>query len=335
MLLTDETGELLETDRANVFAVMDGVLLTPPADGRLLPGTTRAAVLRAAHAHGIRTGQKPLTLDEVAQASEVFVTNAVVGVLPVTAVETVHRTWLPGPVAATLAAALAARPADASSAPAAGPRLARPSVGASARPASQAAPLVILIDNYDSFTWNLAHMLDTAGARVEVVRNDEVTAAQVIEARPAGVVISPGPCAPAEAGISVAAVTACAQAGVPLLGICLGHQAIGVAFGAQVVKAPSPVHGKAFPVTHNGRGVLAGLPSPFQATRYHSLILDEATLPPDLVVTARTDGIVMAVSHRSRPVEGVQFHPESILTTHGSAIIASFVTGAARTPVLR
>jgi anthranilate synthase component 2 len=189
---------------------------------------------------------------------------------------------------------------------------------------------VILIDNYDSFTWNLAHMLDTAGARVEVVRNDEVTASQVIEAGPAGVVISPGPCAPAEAGISVAAVTACAQAGVPLLGICLGHQAIGVAFGAQVVKAPSPVHGQAFPVTHRGRGVLAGLPSPFQATRYHSLILDEATLPPDLAVTARTDGIVMAVRHRSRPVEGVQFHPESILTTHGSAIIASFVAGAAR-----
>ena len=173
-------------------------------------------------------------------------------------------------------------------------------------------------------------MLDTAGARVEVVRNDEVTATQVIEAGPACVVISPGPCAPAEAGISVAAVTACVQADVPLLGICLGHQAIGVAFGAEVVKAPSPVHGKAFPVTHNGRGVLAGLPSPFQATRYHSLILDEATLPPDLMVTARTDGIVMAVSHRSRPVEGVQFHPESILTTHGPAIIASFVAGAAR-----
>ncbi|HEX7164934.1 MAG TPA: aminodeoxychorismate synthase component I [Trebonia sp.] len=336
VLLTDETGELLETDRANVFAVMDGVLLTPPADGRLLPGTTRAAVLRAAHAHGIRTGQKPLTLDELAQASEVFVTNAVVGVLPVTAVETVRRTWRPGPVAATLAAALAARPADAPSAPAAVARLARPHGGASARAASRAAPpLVILIDNYDSFTWNLAHMLDTAGARVEVVRNDEVTASQIVEAGPACVVISPGPCAPAEAGISIAAVTACVQACVPLLGICLGYQAIGVAFGARVVKAPIPVHGKAFPVTHHGRGVLAGLPSPFWATRYHSLILDEATLPPDLVITARTDGIAMAVSHRSRPVEGVQFHPESILTTHGSAIIDRFVVGAVGAPVLR
>jgi para-aminobenzoate synthetase/4-amino-4-deoxychorismate lyase len=331
LLLIDETGELLETDRANVFAVMDGVLLTPPADGRLLPGTTRAAVLRAAHAHGILIGQKPLTLDELAQASEVFVTNAVAGVVPVTAVETLRRAWPPGPVTAALAATLAGRQPDAPSAPAAGgPRLARPYVGAPAPRGLPPAgpPLVILIDNYDSFTWNLAHLLSTAGARVEVVRNDEVTASQVIAAGPTGVVISPGPCAPAEAGISVAAVAACAQARVPLLGICLGYQAIGAAFGARVVKAPSPVHGKAYPVTHHGHGVLAGLPNPFQATRYHSLIIDEATLPPELAVTARTDGISMAVSHRARPIEGVQFHPESILTTHGSTIIAGFVAAA-------
>jgi para-aminobenzoate synthetase/4-amino-4-deoxychorismate lyase len=333
LLITDETGELLETNRSNVFAVMDGVLLTPPADGRLLPGTTRAAVLRAAHRHGIRIGQKPLTLDELTQASEVFVTNAVAGVVAVTAVETVHAAWPPGPVTAALAAALAARAADAPAAPAAAaPRLARPYVGAPAPRLMPAAgpPLVILIDNYDSFTWNLAHLLGTAGARVEVVRNDEVTASQIIAAEPAGVVISPGPCAPAEAGISIAAVAACAQARVPLLGICLGYQAIGAAFGARVVKAPSPVHGKAYPVTHHGHGVLAGLPNPFHATRYHSLIIDEATLPPELAVTARTDGITMAVSHRTRPVEGVQFHPESILTTHGSTIIAGFVAAAAR-----
>jgi para-aminobenzoate synthetase/4-amino-4-deoxychorismate lyase len=341
LLLTDETGELLETDRANVFAVIDGVLLTPPADGRLLPGTTRAAVLQAARGCGIKVGQKPVTLDELAQASEVFVTNAVAGVLPVTAIETAHRTWRPGPVAAALAAVLAGRPADASAAPAAAPaapaaapRLARPYVGAPARRVapSTVPPLVILIDNYDSFTWNLAHLLQTAGAHVEVVRNDEVTASQVIEAGPAGVVISPGPCAPAEAGISIAAVTACARARVPLLGICLGYQAIGAAFGARIVKAPSPVHGKAFPVTHHGHGILHGLPSPFQATRYHSLIIDESTLPPDLMVTARTDGMLMAVSHRTRPVEGVQFHPESILTTHGATIIASFVAAAESAP---
>jgi para-aminobenzoate synthetase/4-amino-4-deoxychorismate lyase len=358
LLLTDETGELLETDRANVFAVIDRVLLTPPADGRLLPGTTRAAVLRAAHSLGIRVGQKPLTLDELAEATEVFVTNAVAGLIPVTAIENSRLRWPPGPVTAALVTSLATRPPDTPdtpdtpTAPAAdSPERTRispgfpryGSIGSGVPSASNdmyrgspgtergaARPLVILVDNYDSFTWNLAHLLDTAGTRVEVVRNDEVTAGQVVAAAPAGVVISPGPCAPAEAGISVATVTACAAAGVPLLGICLGHQAIGAAFGADIVAAPRPVHGTAFPVTHDGSGVFRGLPSPFLATRYHSLIVDEATLPPDLLVTARTDGIPMAIRHVDRPVEGVQFHPESILTTHGAALIENFVRSAAR-----
>jgi anthranilate synthase component 2 len=183
---------------------------------------------------------------------------------------------------------------------------------------------VILIDNYDSFTWNLAHLLDSAGCLVEVVRNDEVTAAQVAGAAPAGVVISPGPCAPAEAGISIDVVRRCAGV-VPLLGICLGHQAIAAAFGADIVRAPRPVHGQAFAVTHDGGGVLAGLPSPFQATRYHSLIVDEHTLPADLVITARSGSLPMGLRHVSAPVEGVQFHPESILTTHGAALIRNFV----------
>jgi anthranilate synthase component 2 len=191
------------------------------------------------------------------------------------------------------------------------------------------SPLVVLIDNYDSFTWNLAHLLSTSGARVEVVRNDEVTAAQVADAEPGGVVISPGPCAPAEAGVSIAAVRSCAAAGLPLLGICLGHQAIAAAFGAAIVRAPRPVHGQAFDVTHDGRGVLAGLPDPFQATRYHSLIVDESTLPSDLVVTARTGPLPMGVRHLTAPIEGVQFHPESILTPHGAQIIRNFVTAAA------
>jgi para-aminobenzoate synthetase/4-amino-4-deoxychorismate lyase len=356
LLLTDETGELLETDRASVFAVIDGVLLTPPADGRILPGTARAAVLRAARAQGLRVGQQPLTLDQLTQASEVFVSNAVAGVLPVTAIRATGLIWVPGPVAAGFAAALAARPADDPAGPTAlAPVPAAPAVPEAQRswgpngavpagrvpagritlrnteagpPRGPARPLVVLIDNYDSFTWNLAHLLETAGGRVEVVRNDEVTAAQVLAADPAAVVISPGPCAPAEAGISIAAVQACAPAGVPLLGICLGHQAIGAAFGADIVAAPRPMHGKAFPVTHDGSGVLRGLPRPFQATRYHSLVIDEATLPPELLVTARTGGIPMAVRHRTRPVEGVQFHPESILTTHGPAIIDTFVAAA-------
>jgi len=336
VLLTDETGELLETDRANLFAVIDGVLLTPPADGRLLPGTTRAAVLRAARDHGILVGQKPLTLGELAEATEVFVTNAVIGALPVTSVATVGRTWRPGPVTATLAQALASSSPDASQALVTSTGFVAPRhndelTSRHPRPAhAQAMPLAILIDNYDSFTWNLAHLLHTAGARVEVVRNDTVTAEAVIAAAPACVVISPGPCAPAEAGISIDTVTACATAGIPLLGICLGYQAIGAAFGADIVKAPSPVHGKAFPVTHDGHGVLAGLPSPLQATRYHSLIVDEDTLPPDLAVTARTDGLPMGVRHRSHPIEGVQFHPESILTTHGPTIIANFVRASVK-----
>jgi para-aminobenzoate synthetase/4-amino-4-deoxychorismate lyase len=363
VLIADATGELLETDRANVFAVIDGVLLTPPADGRLLPGTVRAAVLRAARDHGILVGRKPLTLGELAEASEVFVTNAVAGVLPVTAVATVARTWPPGQVAAAMAQALASRQPDpvpapwpaglsgagavpAGAAPGAAGHRAMPAlapwgtapfaVGVTSAPAGHprssgpAGPLVILIDNYDSFTFNLAHLLATSGARVEVVRNDEVSAAQVVAAGPAGVVISPGPCAPAEAGISIPVVTACAGRNVPLLGICLGHQAIGAAFGARVVRAPRPVHGKAFAVSHDGQGVLAGLPDPFQATRYHSLIVEEATLPGGLKVTARAGGLPMALRHRTLPVEGVQFHPESVLTTHGPAIIANFVATTAR-----
>jgi para-aminobenzoate synthetase/4-amino-4-deoxychorismate lyase len=335
VLITDETGEILETDRANIFAVIDGVLLTPPADGRLLPGITRAAVMRAAHSRGIRVGQKPVTLGELADATEVFVTNAVTGVLPVTKIETCQATWPaqpPGPVTATLKAALGARAADRPQTLAAPPgpdvRLLR-AARLSARPPA-ARPLVILVDNYDSFTWNLAHLLTTAGARVEVIRNDEVTAAQVMAAEPDAVVISPGPCAPAEAGISIATVRAAAAAGVPLLGICLGHQAIGAAFGARIIRAPRPVHGQAFPVSHDGRGVLSGLPDPFQATRYHSLIVDEATLPPDLEITARTGPLPMAVRHRTRPIEGVQFHPESILTTHGDSLIRNFVEATDR-----
>lgn len=188
---------------------------------------------------------------------------------------------------------------------------------------------LLLIDNYDSFTYNLAHLLAAAGCRVEVVRNDELTAGQVADADPAGVVISPGPCAPAEAGISIDVVRRCAGV-IPLLGICLGHQAIAAAFGADIIRAPRPVHGQAFEITHDGSGVLAGLPDPFQATRYHSLIADERTLPPELKITARCGPIPMALRHVTGLVEGVQFHPESILTTHGAAIIGNFVKAAVR-----
>jgi anthranilate synthase component 2 len=201
--------------------------------------------------------------------------------------------------------------------------------------------LIALVDNYDSFTYNLAHLLFGSGCEVEVVRNDEVAAADIAALRPAGIVISPGPCAPAEAGISIDVVRACGPL-TPLLGICLGHQAIAAAYGGLVVPAPSPAHGYASVVSHDGGGVLAGLPQDFPAARYHSLIVDEESLPSGLLVTARlaggpapagrdaVPGIVMGLRHAVHPVEGLQFHPESILTVpHGQAIIANFIKGLA------
>ena len=187
---------------------------------------------------------------------------------------------------------------------------------------------VVVVDNYDSFTRNLAHLLAQLGADVVVVRHDEATVAQVLAARPAGVVVSPGPLSPAEAGISVPLVRACARATppVPVLGVCLGHQAIGVAFGGRVARAVRPVHGRATTVRSTRRGLLATLPRTFRAARYHSLVVDEATLPAALEVTARSpEGEVMALRHRVLPVEGVQFHPESFLTPHGPAILAAFL----------
>jgi anthranilate synthase/aminodeoxychorismate synthase-like glutamine amidotransferase len=188
-----------------------------------------------------------------------------------------------------------------------------------------------LLDNYDSFTRNLSDLLHQLGARVIVVRNDETTPEEVLAARPAGVVLSPGPRTPSEAGISVALVRACAAGTppVPVLGVCLGHQAIGEAFGGRTVRAKRPVHGRATSVRHRGEGWLAGIPSPFPAARYHSLVVDERRLPPELEVTGRSvEGEVMAMRHRSLPIEGVQFHPESYLTPHGPRILAAFLRAA-------
>jgi anthranilate synthase component 2 len=194
---------------------------------------------------------------------------------------------------------------------------------------------VVLIDNYDSFTENLAHLLAQLGAPVTVVRHDAATVGDVIRSRPQGVVISPGPHAPRDAGISVELIRACAAVvpAVPVFGVCLGHQAIGEAFGARIVRARRPVHGQALPIVHRGGGCLAGLPSPFLAARYHSLVIAPSSLPRDLEVTARSaEGEIMAVLHRRLPIEGVQFHPESYLTPAGPRILRAFLRRCGRRP---
>jgi anthranilate synthase component 2 len=188
--------------------------------------------------------------------------------------------------------------------------------------------LLLLIDNYDSFTYNLVQYFGELGADVHVHRNDVLTLEQIAAWAPEWIVISPGPCTPTEAGISVPLIGRFAGQ-IPILGVCLGHQAIGQAFGGTIVRAARVMHGKVSPVAHDGRGVFTGLPSPLTATRYHSLAIERATMPSCLEITATSDdGEVMGVRHRAWPVEGVQFHPEAILTAHGHALLRNFLGGA-------
>ena len=187
---------------------------------------------------------------------------------------------------------------------------------------------VLVVDNYDSFTFNLVQYLGELGVATHVVKNDAIDADAVANADVDGVLVSPGPCTPNEAGVSLAAIT-CAR--VPVLGACLGHQAIGQAFGGKVVRAERRMHGRTSPIEHDGRGVFADLPSPFEATRYHSLLVERATLPACLVVSAWTaEGEIMGLRHESLPIEGVQFHPESILTTHGKTLLENWTKALAR-----
>ena len=184
--------------------------------------------------------------------------------------------------------------------------------------------MILVIDNYDSFTWNLVHYLMELGARVEVVRNDAISAGQALSSGAKAFLLSPGPCTPNEAGVSLDLVAACADAGAPLLGVCLGHQAIGQHFGGKVVRG-GLMHGKTSPVSHDGTRLFQGLPSPFTATRYHSLIVED--VPGSLIVNATSeDGSVMGFRHASLPIHSVQFHPESIATEHGHAMLANFLT---------
>ncbi|OYU99126.1 MAG: aminodeoxychorismate/anthranilate synthase component II [Verrucomicrobiales bacterium VVV1] len=193
--------------------------------------------------------------------------------------------------------------------------------------------MILVIDNYDSFTFNLVHYLLELGAEAQVVRNDMLTAADAMAMKPQAVLLSPGPCTPNEAGVCLDLIAAAAAARLPLLGVCLGHQSLGQAFGGAVVRAPQVMHGKTSAISHDGSGIFAGLPSPFEATRYHSLIVRDDDLPDCFIVNARSpDGINMGMRHKELPLHGVQFHPESIATEHGHAMLANFLTLAGMTP---
>lgn len=186
--------------------------------------------------------------------------------------------------------------------------------------------MILLIDNYDSFTYNLVQYLGDLGQDVDVRRNDQITVADALALKPSGIVISPGPSDPDHAGICCDLIAASAENNVPLFGVCLGMQALGQVFGGDVVRAPEPLHGKISSIHHDGQSVFAGLPTPFAATRYHSLIVDKATLPDSLAITAHTeDGLIMGLAHKDKPIHGVQFHPESIATEHGHDMLRNFL----------
>ena len=314
-LLVDADGSVLETARASVFMVRDDGVHTPPLDGRILPGTERARVVERLRSAGIPVHQHRLTTADLATASEVFVTNALRGTVPVVEVPGVGA-WPAGPVAALLVSGR-----DAVDPP---------------RSRRADAARVLFVDNYDSFVYNLVQYVGELGAETEVVRNDRGDVADLVARRLAGefthLVVSPGPGSPADAGISAELVRRLGPT-TPTLGVCLGHQVIGEVYGGRVVRAPEIVHGKPSLVHHDGQGVFGGLPSPVTCARYHSLVIEPASLPDALEVTARTaSGVIMGVRHRVHPVEGVQMHPESILTHRGHDMLASFLAGA---PALR
>ena len=191
---------------------------------------------------------------------------------------------------------------------------------------SRSTPRLLMIDNYDSFTYNLVQYLGELGAEVEVLRNDAADVDSLLARTPDGLVVSPGPGTPDDAGISVEAIEKFGAAKIPLLGVCLGHQSIGAAFGARIVRAGSIMHGKISTISHDEKGLFRGLPQNFEATRYHSLVIEQSSVPADLEISARTDdGEIMGIRHRSLPIEGVQFHPESIMTGEGKALLENFM----------
>jgi len=304
VLLVDTDDRLLECGSANVFVVLDDRVVTPPLDGRILAGTVRARLLTLLRRHGVPVTERPVALPELAAAVEVLTSSSVRGVQPVVEIQGVG-TWAPGRLTRWLREHVDAPPYDA-------PR---------AEPVG--TPRVLIVDNYDSFTYNLAQRLRVLGADVEVVRNDRTSVAEVRAGGFSHVVVSPGPGRPEDAGISVEVVRTLGPA-TPVLGVCLGHQCIGAAYGARVVRTPHPVHGKRSLVHHDGLGVYGGLQAPFVGARYHSLVV--ADLSAELTPTAATgDGVLMGLRHATHPVEGVQVHPESVLTDVGDRILGRFL----------
>jgi len=301
--------ELLESGRASLFLVDDDEVHTPRLDGRLLAGTTRRQVIDALGQAGIPVHEHRLTLTDLSRATEVFVTNAIRGVTAVAGCTALPGcAWQRGPFTALLQSRL----------------LDTPHPSPRRRPAPRAR--VLLVDNYDSFVYNLAHYCEELGARTSVLRNDDPELdPESIAGRYDRVIISPGPGAPASAGRSVDIIRRLAGV-LPILGVCLGHQCIGEAFGGRTVRAPRPVHGRQALIRHDQQGIFAGLPPLLAAGRYHSLVIDESTLPGVLIPTARTPaGLLMGVRHRHLPVHGIQVHPESILTPRGHDLLANFL----------
>ncbi len=320
LLLVAEDGAVLETARASVFVVHDDGVHTPPVDDRILPGTARARIIEILRDAGVPVFQRRLTLDDVSRATEVFVANSLRGVVPVRAVDGVGE-WGAGRTTEWLRDQLWSF------------WLGHSAAGSAPPQASVGEAKVLFIDNYDSFVYNLVQYVGELGATADVVRNDAVTVDELVAARERGdfthLIVSPGPGTPADAGISIEAIRRLGPT-TPTLGVCLGHQAIGEVYGATVVRAAEIVHGKPSLIHHDGRGVYAGLPTPLVCARYHSLIIDPETLPEELEATAHTaSGVLMGVRHRTHPVEGVQMHPESILTARGHDMLQSFLASGA------
>ena len=319
LLLCADDGAILETARASIFVVRDEGVYTPALDGRNLPGTARARVIEILLAAGIPVFQRRVTVDDLATATEVFVSNSLRGVIPVVACEGVGG-WKAGKTTAWLRESLDRLWAG-------DLRTYQPPGKVADLPPTGAR--VLLIDNYDSFVYNLAQYFGELGATTRVVRNDATTVDELVAAHGRGefthLVVSPGPGTPSDAGISSEAIQRLGPL-VPTLGVCLGHQCIGEVFGGYVVRAPEVVHGKPSLIHHDGEGVYAGIGSPLVAARYHSLIIDAQTLPESLIATAHTaTGVIMGVRHTSYRIEGVQMHPESILTAHGHELLDNFL----------